>query len=105
MADETTPIELKEAEKVLPKKAITLKVKKAMPKKKLKRASKKDKEISLKIKRDIESTDKILLGVSKRLSKIVGVDVNIIRALFVVSSVLIIGIPIYFILSLVLKED
>lgn len=53
----------------------------------------------LKIKRDVKSDEKILLGVSQPLSDLTGIPVNIIRALFFVSSILLIGLPIYLLLS------
>jgi len=52
----------------------------------------------------IKEDEKLITGVCKKISDSMGIDIKIIRTLFIISSVLIIGIPIYLILSLILRD-
>jgi len=53
-----------------------------------------------------ENTDnKILGGVSQAVSDATGINVEVIRILFLVSFVFLIGIPVYALLSLFIKEN
>ncbi|VVB75952.1 Uncharacterised protein [Candidatus Tiddalikarchaeum anstoanum] len=97
MADEIA----EPVEKVPSKKTISRQSKvKILKKKKL---VKQVKPTVLKIKRDVETTDE-LLRISDRVSKITGLDSNTIRILLLILIVFIIGIPIYFLLSIIFKD-
>ena len=57
----------------------------------------------IKVKRE-ESNSKIISGVSRGVSDLLGVNINIVRILFLISFVCVIGIPVYAFLSIVMKD-
>lgn len=58
----------------------------------------------VKVKHETFGKKKIISGVSQGLSDLTGIPLNVIRLMFIISFVLIIGIPIYFILSLFIRD-
>lgn len=56
------------------------------------------------VKHESVSKDKIISGVSKAVSDVIGLNVNIVRVLFGISFVFLIGIPIYLLLSIFMKD-
>ena len=98
--------------KPLKKKAVNKKiVRKNKPK--LKKTSKVLKEPKAKLKKirpepiitiEHKGGTKIISGVSQSISNTLGIDVNIVRIGFILSFIFLIGIPIYFLLSIIMKD-
>ncbi|MBN1923690.1 MAG: PspC domain-containing protein [Nanoarchaeota archaeon] len=104
MADEEKPVLKKVArkrKKTAGKKTSASKTRKRTEKVKI---SKIRAEPVVNVKHEQVKTDKIISGVSRGVSDYLGVDVSIIRIMFAVSFIFLIGIPIYAFLSLVMKD-